>query len=95
MTSIVERTSLGTIRREWTAYLHLLLRRRPHNVRVLILDSLSLERRPVRTSLQKVNQRRLRDIVENYDEFAAWASELGYAEALDEAPKSGAERANS
>jgi len=49
-----------------------------------ILDSLSLERRPVQTSLRKVNQRPLRETVENYDEFAARLSVLGRADWLDD-----------
>ena len=48
-----------------------------------ILDRLSLERHPVQTSLRKVNKRLFREIVENYDEFADWASELGHADALE------------
>jgi LPS sulfotransferase NodH len=48
-----------------------------------ILKILSLEQRPIRTSLRKINQRPLRDIIENYDEFSAWARELGLADALD------------
>jgi LPS sulfotransferase NodH len=47
-----------------------------------ILDSLSLPRRPVRTSLRKINRRPVWDIVENYHEFATWAEELGVADSL-------------
>lgn len=54
-----------------------------------ILDCLSLERHPAQTSLRKVNKRSFHEIVENYDEFAAWASELGLADALEEATKPG------
>lgn len=49
-----------------------------------ILGCLSIETRPVQTSLRKVNHRRWREIVENYDEFAVWARELGLADALAE-----------
>lgn len=50
-----------------------------------ILDGLSLERRSVQTSLRKVNQRPLSDILENYDDFAAQVRKLGLANWLDEA----------
>lgn len=48
-----------------------------------VLDFLALEHRPVQTSLRKVNRRPMSDIVENYDEFAAWVREMGIADALD------------
>jgi hypothetical protein len=47
-----------------------------------VLDFLRLERRPATTSLRKINQRPLSDVVENYDELVQWMSELGMAEQL-------------
>ena len=41
-----------------------------------IMDFLSLERRPVQTSMQKVNARPISETVENYDEFEEWVREL-------------------
>ena len=48
-----------------------------------VLDHLGLERRPVETKLRKINNRPIAEIVGNYDQFAAWACELGAAEWLD------------
>lgn len=50
-----------------------------------ILHQLSVEKRPVRTSLRKVNERPWREIVENYEEFVAWATELGLVDGIDKA----------
>ena len=46
-----------------------------------ILDYIGLERRPAKTHLRKINNRPLRDVIANYDDFAAWAKELGWTDA--------------
>lgn len=47
-----------------------------------VLDFLGLPRRPVSTSLRKVIAQPLREIVLNYDEFAAWVRGMGLEASL-------------
>ena len=49
-----------------------------------VLDFLGLARRPVSTSLRKVVAHPLREIVSNYDEFAAWVTDMGLEASLRE-----------
>lgn len=48
-----------------------------------LFDYLGLERRPVATTLRKINARPIASIVENADELADWARELGVERWLD------------
>lgn len=60
-----------------------------------VLGSIGLVRdQPIQTSLRKINNRPVSDLVENYDEFAEWAHEFGLGEWLD-ASATGAGRADS
>jgi LPS sulfotransferase NodH len=49
-----------------------------------VLDYLGLERRPIATTLRKINTRSIASIVENVDELANWARELGVERWLDD-----------
>ncbi|MEM0962618.1 MAG: hypothetical protein AAGK21_08805, partial [Bacteroidota bacterium] len=48
-----------------------------------ILDTVGLPRRPVSTEMRKVNDRPVSEIVENFEEFSAWAQELAPEVVLD------------
>jgi LPS sulfotransferase NodH len=50
-----------------------------------VLKHVGLERSgPVSTTLRKINNRPISDIVENYDEFAEWVRALGFGKLLDD-----------
>lgn len=48
-----------------------------------VLEFLGLERRAAASELRKINTRPIREMIANYDEFARWATELGWSSALD------------
>lgn len=49
-----------------------------------VLSYVGLERdRPVATSLRKINNRPISEIIENYSEFAGWVRDLGFGASLD------------